>query len=67
MPVYDHMQEPIAIDWNDGNEAKHIAKHGIPFDVAGRVFLDHGRLEVADTRKSYGELRFNTVGIVDGR
>lgn len=60
------MFTPAVFDWDESNEAVHVAKHGIPFDVAVGVFLDDNRLEEADTRKPYDPPRFNTVGIVDG-
>jgi uncharacterized protein len=41
-------------------------KHGVPFLFATRVFLDPNRLEWADTRRQYGELRWITVGPIEG-
>ena len=60
------MQTPAAIDWTEENEARHLAKHGIPFAFAARVFLDARRFEAEDVRRAYSEPRFNTVGAVDG-
>lgn len=60
------MWKPVAIDWRPENEAKHIAKHGVDFDTASRVFDGPGRHELPDRRKDYSDDRRNTFGMVDG-
>ena len=50
------------LDKADTNERK----HGIPFPIATRVFLDENRLERYDSQTSYGEDRWITVGLVAG-
>lgn len=60
------MRKPLAVDWSQENEARHVAKHGIPFTVAAGVFLDPERLEAEDLRLPYDPPRFNAVGSVDG-
>jgi uncharacterized DUF497 family protein len=60
------MQTPAAFEWNDDNEARHLAKHGLVFDFAIGIFLDDNRLEEQDTRNKYDPPRYNTVGVVDG-
>ena len=42
------------------------AKHGVDFRTGARVFLDPYVLEFDDLDAS-GELRFNAIGLVDGR
>ena len=53
--------------WDDRKAAQNIAKHGVPFDYAVRVFLDPSRLDREDTRRDYGERRWLTLGKIDGR
>jgi uncharacterized DUF497 family protein len=31
---------PRAFEWGDAKVASNLAKHGVPFDCATRVFLD---------------------------
>ena len=60
------MWSPLAVDWNEVNEAQHVAKHGIPFAVAAAVFLDAERLEDQDLREAHDPARYNTIGVVGG-
>ena len=53
-------------EWDEQKAALNERKHGIPFPYATRVFLDPHRLEWADTRGSYRELRWITIGLVEG-
>ena len=46
--------------------AANIAKRRLDFSTATRVFLDPFRLEAEDDRE-YDELRWNAIGVVDGR
>jgi hypothetical protein len=46
---------------------QNIAKHGIPFEYAVRVFLDPHRLDAVDHRRNYNEERRLTLGLIDGR
>jgi uncharacterized protein len=41
-----------------------VRQHGIDFPTAVRVFLDPHRIEREDTRISYGETRFQVIGMV---
>ena len=54
-------------EWDDRKAAQNIAKHGLPFDYAARVFLDPRRLDSEDTRRDYGEERRLTLGKIEGR
>lgn len=51
-------------EWDDAKNASNIAKHGISFDMARRIF-DGPVLTVVDRRDDYGELREISIGIVD--
>jgi hypothetical protein len=52
-------------EWDDAKAEANLAKHGIDFVDAARVFLDPRRLEVLDERRNYGEPRFHTIGVVE--
>lgn len=54
-------------EWDTRKAAQNIAKHGVPFDYAARVFLDPNRLDVEDARRDYNEERRLTLGIIEGR
>ena len=55
----------MRISWDTGKDASNQRKHGLSFDVASRVFLDPGRIEVYDDREDYGEDRWITIGAVN--
>ncbi len=56
-----------AFDWDDVKAAENYAKHGVGFDTAKKVFEDVFAIERLDDREDYGELRFNILGMVEGR
>ena len=49
--------------WNDAKRQANLQKHGLDFVDASRVFAGH-TLTRPDTRFSYGEARFSTVGLL---
>ena len=55
----------ISFVWDENKNQKNIAKHGISFRVAARVFLDDLRLEYADPEHSQDEDRYLTIGLVN--
>jgi len=57
----------VLFEWDDRKAAQNIAKHGVPFDYASRVFLDPQRLESKDISLEYSEERRLTLGQIDGR
>ena len=57
----------MLFEWDDSKAARNIAKHGVPFEYAVRVFLDPHRLDREDNRRDYGEERWLTLGRVEGR
>jgi uncharacterized protein len=53
-------------EWDDNKNNGNIAKHGISFPNAKRIWLGPV-IEVPDTRNDYGEDRFVVFGVVAGR
>lgn len=49
-------------DWDAAKAEHNKAKHGVSFNVAARVFLDLGRIEMYDRSKDYGEDRWAAIG-----
>ena len=54
-------------EWDERKARQNIARHGVPFEYAARVFLDLHRLDTEDTRRDYGEERRLTLGKIEGR
>lgn len=52
-------------EWDENKNEINWQKHRVDFADAIHVFLDESRLEREDTRKSYGESRFQTVGMTE--
>jgi hypothetical protein len=57
----------LLFEWDDRKAAQNVAKHGVPFEYAVRVFLDPHRLDSEDTRRDYSEERWLTLGEIEGR
>ena len=53
-------------EWHEAKNAANIAKHGIDFEDAIRVF-DGPILENPDTHRDYSEPRIVTFGVFDDR
>ena len=53
-------------EWDTAKEQANRRKHGIDFRTAAKLFLDPYVIEFDDFDNS-GELRFNAIGLVDGR
>lgn len=53
-------------EWDSTKEQANGKKHGIDFHTAAKVFLDPYVIEFDDLDAT-GELRFNAIGLVDGR
>ena len=53
-------------EWDDGKRRSNIKKHGIDFINAPTIF-DSYTLTIEDDRQDYGEERFVTFGILEGR
>lgn len=52
-------------EWNEAKNASNIAKHGIGFATARRIF-DGPVVTAIDDRFDYGEIRENSIGMIDG-
>jgi len=53
-------------EWDRAKELANRKKHGVDFRTAAKVFLDPYAIEFDDLAAT-GELRSNTIGLVDGR
>jgi hypothetical protein len=53
-------------EWDSAKELVNRKKHGTDFRTAARVFLDPYVIEFDDLDAT-GELRFNAIGLVEGR
>ena len=56
----------MEFEWDTAKERANRKKHGIDFRTAAKVFLDPHVIEFDDLGTA-DELRFNAIGIVDGR
>lgn len=52
-------------EWDEAKAAKNIATHGVLFDTAALVLLNHPDIRL-DARKDYGEVRKIGAGVVSG-
>ena len=57
----------MEFEWDSAKDAANLAKHGVRFAQAVRIFADARRLERIDRRRDYGEERRQAIGSVDGR
>jgi len=53
-------------EWDSAKEQANRKMHGLDFRTAAKVFLDPYVIEFED-RDTANELRFNAIGLVDGR
>jgi len=53
-------------EWDDAKERANRKKHSLDFRTAAKVFLDPHVIEF-DDRDAADEMRFNAIGLVDGR
>lgn len=72
MPLYNQIKEGeggiilLKFEWDNVKETKNIAKHGIDFDMASRIFADPFRIEFFDSSHSFDEDRYITIGEING-
>ncbi|MFY7960017.1 MAG: BrnT family toxin [Elsteraceae bacterium] len=52
-------------EWDGAKNLQNIAKHGVSFELAQRIF-DGPVLTWIDERRDYGEQREVSIGMVDG-
>ena len=55
----------MTFEWDPSKAAENLAKHGIPFDYATRVFNDPYRIEQEDRTSFYEETRYHAIGMVE--
>jgi uncharacterized DUF497 family protein len=58
------MAEPT-FEWDDAKDRSNQIKHGVPFEMAQRAFLDPRRVFVPDLSHSGSEQRYFCFGRVD--
>lgn len=56
----------MLFEWDTEKEKINIAKHGIDFSTAARVFQDERRIEFYDEAHSTDEDRYITIGQING-
>jgi uncharacterized protein len=56
------MDLALEFEWDDAKAESNLAKHGVPFDYATRVFLDAQRVDIDVTRLAGGEGRRKAIG-----
>ena len=56
----------MRFEFDRAKSVKNERERGLPFAAAAFLF-DGPRLEWEDRRKDYGEIRFNTLGEIEGR
>ena len=56
----------VIFEWDSAKEKINIHKHGIDFDTAAHVFADDNRIERYDDRHDVDEIRYQTIGDVNG-
>lgn len=52
-------------EWDERKQVENLAKHGVDFDDAVRIF-DGPVVEAPDDRRDYGESRIRAFGEVEG-
>ncbi|MCP9493156.1 MAG: BrnT family toxin [Pyrinomonadaceae bacterium MAG19_C2-C3] len=55
----------MLFEWNDEKAASNLAKHGVTFNEATRVFEDSFFIAFADPEHSQDEARFLIIGMSD--
>jgi uncharacterized DUF497 family protein len=53
--------------WNPAKRERNLAKHGIDFAAVFPCFADPSRYIWQDTRREYGEARFNMLAVLGSR
>ena len=57
----------MQFEWDEAKSDATFEARGFDFAYAALVFDDPERIERADTRKDYGEPRWQTIGVIEGR
>jgi uncharacterized DUF497 family protein len=61
------MVSGLEFEWDDAKAASNLAKHGVPFAFATRIFLDPQRAEFDVSRQADREGRRKAAGVIEGR
>ena len=56
----------VQYEWDNGNAAENLRKHGVDFSDAIAALEDADRLEEIDARFAYSEERIQIIGIARG-
>ena len=43
---------PLQFEWDEEKAIRNLKKHGVPFEIAAKVFLDENRIEIYDETHS---------------
>lgn len=54
-------------EWDEDKSERCFTERGFDFTYVARVFFDSNRVVKADTRRSYGEERYQVMGRVEQR
>jgi uncharacterized protein len=54
-------------EWDLAKAQSNLAKHGVPFEYATRVFLDADAIDFDASRAEDNEVRRKIVGMIEGR
>ncbi len=57
----------MEFEWNTVKAEQNVAKHGVEFDYATKVFLDPNLIDYRDGRRDYGEDRRIALGKIGER
>jgi len=57
----------MRFEWDESKSEACFLERGFDFAFAAHAFLDPNRLIQEDTRHSYGEVRYQLMGSIDGR
>jgi uncharacterized DUF497 family protein len=57
----------MEFEWDTVKAEQNMAKHGVEFDYASRVFLDPDRIDSEDRRRDYSEERRVALGKIGER
>ena len=55
----------LSFEWSKSKAKVNLAKHGVSFELAKRVFDDPFAVEFLDDREDYDEEHFVIMGMVD--
>ena len=54
-------------EWDESKSEECFVRRGFDFAYAARAFFDPNRIVTTDTRRSYGEERYQMMGMIEQR